>query len=355
MKNNAPREHTIANHAGPRRKSRISLSLTAALLLLVAFSLTKGSFDLSLSQLWSILNLSASDAQVQTVIWQLRMPRTLLALLIGAMLASTGAVIQGIFRNPLAEPAVIGVSSGAALGAALAIYLLSKLDIQYLYGASSLLIPCAAFVCGLLATALVYQLAQNNNGTSVMMMLLAGIAITAVSGAVISLLSYLADDQTLRQLSSWQMGSLNGASWNQVWLCAVCFAFTLPIFIWRSQHLDTLLLGEAEARYLGINVSALKTQIICLVALLVAVSVASVGIIAFVGLVVPHLVRLMFGVSHRYLIPNCALLGAVLMLAADLIARTILVPIELPVGVLTSILGAPFFILLLLKQRQSLG
>ncbi|OUS50962.1 iron ABC transporter permease [Shewanella sp. SACH] len=282
----------------------------------------------------------------QLVVNTVRLPRTLLALAVGATLAQCGAVMQGLFRNPLADPGIIGVSSGAALGAAICIVLLPN--------ANPFMIPISAFVSGLITTLVVYRLASSPTGTSVVLLLLSGVAIAALTGAGIGMLTYLANDMALRDLTLWQMGSIAGAQWMYVSLCLV----TLALLSWRFRQdaaaLNALLLGESEARHLGIDVDRLKLRLILLCALGVGVSVAATGIIGFIGLVVPHLVRMMLGPDHRQLLPISALLGAALLALADIGARAFLPPAELPVGLVTALIGAPFFIFLLLQQRSNL-
>ncbi|QDF66169.1 iron ABC transporter permease [Shewanella sp. SNU WT4] len=298
-----------------------------------------------------IHSLTAMDAfaiapHEQMVIDSIRLPRTLLAMTVGAMLAQAGAVMQGLFRNPLADPGIIGVSTGAALGAAICIVLLPV--------APASLLAMAAFAGGLGTTLLVYQLAASRDGTSVVMLLLAGVAVSALFGAGIGVLTYLASDSALRDLSLWQMGSIAGASFDYVWLT---FA-VLVILSWQFQRhanaLNALLLGEAEARHLGIDVERLKYRMILLCALGVGVSVAATGIIGFIGLVVPHIVRMLLGPDHRQLLPMSAVLGAILLALADIGSRVLMAPAEVPVGLITALIGAPFFIYLLLKQRHRL-
>ncbi len=262
--------------------------------------------------------------------------------------------MQGLFRNPLADPGIIGVSGGAALGAALAIVLLAPLGQQLQATIGVGLLPLLAFLGGALTTTLVYLLGTREGGTSVTVMLLAGVAITALSGAVIGLLTYLADDQMLRNLSLWQMGTLAAGKPADVALALLTLAALLWLFMRDANPLNALLLGEGEARHLGVNVQSLKRRLILLTAAGVGVAVAVSGMIGFVGLVVPHLVRLLAGPNHVRLLPLSALLGAALLLAADMLARTLLAPAELPVGIITALLGAPFFIWLLVKGRRAL-
>ena len=301
---------------------------------------------------------SGIEAHKLLIVQEIRLPRTLLCIAVGGILGLCGAVMQGLFRNPLADPGIIGVSGGAALGAALAIVLLAPLGQQYGQQLQSLLglglLPLLAFLGGALTTTLVYLLGTREGGTSVTVMLLAGVAITALSGAVIGLLTYLADDQMLRNLSLWQMGSLAAGKPVDVGLALATLVALLWLFMRDANPLNALLLGEGEARHLGGNVQCLKRRLILLTAAGVGVAVAVAGMIGFVGLVVPHLVRLLAGPNHVRLLPLSALLGAALLLGADMLARTLLAPAELPVGIITALMGAPFFIWLLVKSRRTL-
>ncbi|MBX8537838.1 iron ABC transporter permease [Pseudomonas cichorii] len=289
--------------------------------------------------------------QAELILGQIRVPRTLLGLAAGAVLALSGVAMQGLFRNPLADPGLVGGSSGAALGAALAIVGGSLWGNVPQFIAPYLLSVCAV-VGGLVVTSMVYRLGRRDGQTSVATMLLAGIALTALSASIIGLLTYLADDATLRTLTFWNMGSLNGATYARLWpLLLVCVAiiFWLPR---RAKALNALLLGESEARHLGVNVEALKRELVFCTALGVGAAVAAAGLIGFIGLVVPHLVRLLVGPDHRVLLPASALAGASLLLFADIFARLVLAPAELPIGIVTALLGAPFFLYLLVRGRH---
>lgn len=289
--------------------------------------------------------------RTEMIVGQIRLPRTLLGLAVGAVLGLCGVAMQGLFRNPLADPGLIGVSSGAALGAALAIVGGSQLG-GLPDAFAPYLLSVAAFTGGLVVTALVHRLGRRGGQTSVATMLLAGIALSALAGALIGLCTYLADDATLRTLTFWNLGSLNGASYARLWpLVLVC----LVVAAWlprRAMALNALLLGESEARHLGVDVEGLKRELVLCTALGVGAAVAAAGLIGFVGLIVPHLLRLVAGPDHRTLLPAAALAGASLLLGADLIARLALVPAELPIGIVTALLGAPFFIYLLVRDRH---
>ncbi|MFM4803494.1 FecCD family ABC transporter permease [Aeromonas bivalvium] len=334
------------------------ITLSGGLLaLLLVGSLATGPLALSLGESLRALlagQESGIEAHKILIVQEIRLPRTLLCIAVGGMLGLCGAVMQGLFRNPLADPGIIGVSGGAALGAALAIVLLAPLgqQLQSLLGIG--LLPLFAFLGGALTTTLVYLLGSREGGTSVTVMLLAGVAITAFSFAVIGLLTYLADDQMLRDLSLWQLGSLAAGKPADVALSLAALALLLLLFMRDAGPLNALLLGEGEARHLGVNVQALKRRLILLTAVGVGVAVAVAGMIGFVGLVVPHLVRLLTGPNHVRLLPLSALVGAALLLGADMLARTLLAPAELPVGIITALLGAPFFIWLLIKSRRTL-
>lgn len=332
-------------------------ALGISLVLVLWLSLALGPVSLPLGDtLRAALRLAglpldgAGLAQAEMILGQIRLPRTLLGLAVGAVLALSGVAMQGLFRNPLADPGLVGVSSGAALGAALAIVFGASLG-----GLPAVLAPYLLSLCafggGLGVTWLVYRLGRRDGQTSVATMLLAGIALTALSGAVIELFTYLADDATLRTLTFWNLGSLNGASYPRLWpllLVALLVACWLPR---RADALNALLLGESEARHLGFDVERLKAGLVLCTALGVGAAVAAAGMIGFIGLVVPHLIRLVAGPDHRTLLPASMMAGATLLLLADLLARLALAPAELPIGIVTALIGAPFFLYLLLRGR----
>ncbi len=333
--------------------------LTALLLLALWLSLALGPVSLPLlDTLEALLRLSGFSGeqvpgQAELIIGQIRLPRALLGLSVGAVLALCGVAMQGLFRNPLADPGLVGVSSGAALGAALVIVGSASLG----WGLGPLwlqpyLLSLAAFAGGLGVTAVVYRLGRRDGQTSVAAMLLAGVALSALAGALIGLFTYLADDATLRSLTFWNMGSLNGASYARLWpllLVGLGVAIWLPR---RATALNALLLGESEARHLGFEVERLKRELVLCTALGVGAAVAAAGLIGFIGLVVPHLLRLLVGPDHRILLPASAMAGAALLLLADLLARLLLAPAELPIGIITALLGAPFFLYLLVRGRH---
>lgn len=291
------------------------------------------------------------------VLVQIRLPRVLMTALVGAGLAVSGTVLQGLFRNPLAEPSLIGVSSGAALGAAVWIVLLGGgfgLGRQPAASAFQWGLPVAAFVGACATTLLVWRIAQTGGRTLVVSLLLAGIAMNSLTGAGIGMMQFFADDQQLRSFVFWTLGGFNRVSWRELAVAAPLIVLALLWLLRLARRLNALVLGESEAYLLGVQVEQLKRQAVILSALLVGAGVAVAGVIGFVGLVVPHIFRLLAGPDHRYLLPGAALYGATLLLIADLLCRILLVPAELPIGILTALLGGPFFIYLLVRQQREL-
>ncbi|EGR1592392.1 iron ABC transporter permease [Vibrio parahaemolyticus] len=329
------------------------ITLSGFLAFIAIASITVGPMNISFTD--SLRGLIGAHSElaphIQLVINEIRLPRTILCMFIGAILAVCGVVMQGLFRNPLAEPGIIGVSAGAALGGAFAIVVFAEFSQNHPQLMNLAALPLFAFLGGALTTMLVYWLGTNKFGTSVTIMLLAGVAISALSGAAIGFLNFSADDQMLRDLTLWSMGSLAGANWAGIGLASVTLVVLLFWFHKKAMSLNALLLGESEARHLGVPVQKLKRQLILLSAVGVGVTVSICGAIGFIGLVIPHLGRMLAGPDHRTLLPISALLGALLLTCADMIARVLLAPAELPVGILTALIGAPFFIYLLFQQR----
>ncbi|MBO9382959.1 MAG: iron ABC transporter permease [Roseiflexus sp.] len=288
------------------------------------------------------------SVQQEAIFWTIRLPRVALGVLAGAALAVSGALLQGVFRNPLADPGLIGVSSGAALGAVAVIVLgISSLGLMTL--------PLAAFLTGTATTFFVYRLAQRHGRTDVATLLLVGLALNAMAGAATGLLTYLADDAQLRSIVFWTMGGLGGALWETVLVAAPWIAVSLALAPRLGRALNLFALGETEARHLGIEVEQVKRAAILLAALATGTAVALVGPIGFIGLIVPHIVRLIAGPDHRLLLPACALGGASLLVLADLVARTMAAPAEVPVGLITACAGGPFFLALILRARRQYG
>jgi len=331
--------------------------LTVVLGVLVVVAAGRGAYPISASNVASILLYKAGlaeggfEPQQLGVLWSIRLPRVMLGVGVGALLGAAGATLQGLFRNPLADPGLIGISSGAALCVALAIVFGDLWWPELSHALGLALLPAAAFSGGVLATLLVYRIGRTSLGVSVAAMLLAGIAMNAIALALIGLSSYVATDEQLRNLTFWNLGSLASASWPVV---GVVFAGGVVALagMWRLRTgLNAMALGEPEARHLGIAVERLKAMAIIFSALGVGVAVAFCGIIGFLGLVAPHCIRLVAGPDVRIVLPGAALLGAVLTVGADLVARTAIAPAEMPIGVLTALVGAPFFLFLLLRAK----
>ena len=342
------------------QKGPLGLAILAVLLgFLCTLSLGKGAVAIDPGQVLAILGrplqLSlpwAFEPHHEAIIWAIRLPRVFLGALIGGGLALTGAAMQGLFRNPLADPALIGISSGAAV-AAVAVIVLGATTLDFATQAlGPFALSLAAFAGAAAATFLVYRLSLVHGRVAVSTMLLAGIAINAVAGAITGVFTFVADDAQLRNLTFWSLGSLGGATWLAVAAAAPLIGFSSLAVLRYTRPLNALLLGEDEAGHLGYHVDRLKRTIVLLVALSVGAAVAVAGIIGFIGLVVPHLLRLTLGPDHRLLLPGAALLGASLLLGADLIARTLVAPAELPIGIVTAIIGGPFFMYLLQRGRR---
>lgn len=331
-------------------------ALLAGNVIALALSVSIGSVAIGWSDhFWLLMPgvQSGQSAYADTILTHIRWPRALLGLSVGAVLGITGAALQGLFRNPLAEPSLLGLSAGASLGAGLAIFVASVLAIPF-----ALQVPLQvilAFAFALMTSALIYLVASpsgNAAGRSVTTMLLAGIAITALVGAATSLLKVWVSAELLRQVSLWQMGSLDGGSWLTLsWFVPlVCIGALL--LLRQAKALNALMLGEGEAQWLGVPVARVKLLVIALVALLTAAAVAVSGVIGFVGLLAPHAVRLLVGPNHRHVLLNSLLAGALMLQLADIVARQMMAPVVLPVGVITAVVGAPVFLWLLVRDRN---
>lgn len=361
------------NHQFKLSKNRLLLLLVILLFICLTVSLLLGSINIPVNTVLSAINPFQSSASgnynnqnLQLIIEKIRLPRALLAVLVGGVLGISGAVSQGLFRNPLADPSLIGVSAGASIGAIAMIFLginisanlntTTSIKSLLLANSSTLgisMVSIGAFVTALLTVLIVYRLSTFRNGnTSVATMLLAGIAITALAGGITGLIEYASDNTALRNISLWRMGGLDGANYSQVIIMTVvCFIISLGFF-YQSTNLNALLLGESEARHLGIAVQKTKILLIVLVAFGVGTAVSVSGGIGFIGLIVPHIMRMIIGPNHKHLLPASLLAGAMLLLTADTFARTIMAPTEIPVGVVTALIGAPFFISLLRSRHR---
>jgi iron complex transport system permease protein len=355
---------SLAHHCARPSPQCILLSLLALLIAMIILSCAIGAVSVPPLRVLSILlgrtglplpdaiGSDSVDLQAQAVVWSIRLPRVVLGVCVGAGLALSGVALQGLFRNPLADPGLIGVSSGAAFGAAAVIVLGATVAPGLAGLLGGLTLPAAAFAGGLAVSLLIYRLALRDGVTAMATMLLAGIAINALAGAAIGAFTYLATDQQLRTLTFWNLGSLGNADWPVVKILVPLLALAVLGLVRCIRGLNALMLGEAEAGHLGVDTQALKRAVIFWSALAVAGAVAFAGMIGFIGLVTPHIVRLLCGSDHRYVMPGAALLGGSLILAADLLARTVAIPAEIPIGILTALLGAPFFLFLLLRQRS---
>ncbi|WP_175515132.1 iron ABC transporter permease [Streptomyces sp. CAI 127] len=332
----------------------LTLGLSLALLAGCLLSAAIGAYNIPLGDVLSSvqhrigLGGQALDRVGESVLWNVRLPRVALAVLVGASLGCAGALMQGVFGNPLAEPGVIGISAGAAVGAVASI----ALGLTFF---GNWTITVFAFVAGLATVLLVYALSRSGGRTEVVTLILTGIAVNAFAGALIGLFIFFADNAQITQITFWQLGSLSQATWPKVLAVLPCALAGLLIAPFYSRKLDLLALGERPARHLGVDVERLRIVLVLVVALLTAAAVAVAGIISFVGLLVPHLLRMANGPGHRFLVPGSALGGALVLVAGDLAARTVAAPAELPLGVLTALFGSPFFFWLLRRTRRKQG
>ncbi|TCV95248.1 FecCD family ABC transporter permease [Biostraticola tofi] len=327
-----------------KRSVRLTVGgLTVLLAALILIAANMGALPLSYRILWH-----TPFEDIQWNIWlNIRLPRVVLAVVVGGGLATAGAVMQGLFRNPLADPGLLGISSGGALMVAMLIVLPFSLPpVMVLYGHMM-----AAFVGSLFISLLIFSISRGGQG-NLSRLLLAGIAINALCMAAIGVLSWVSNDQQLRQFSLWMMGSLGQAQWPTLAVCASLIIPAALLVLYRASALNLLQLGDEEAHYLGVNVPRVKLILLVLCALLTGAAVAVSGVIGFIGLVIPHLVRMRLGGDHRWLLPGAALGGACLLLAADTLARTLVVPAEMPVGLLTSLMGGPYFLWLVMRRRE---
>lgn len=340
------------------RSLRARVALAGLLVLLVVtmgFALRFGAFDaptLRILMIWAGLDDGQGlEAVDQMVITNIRLPRVIMGALIGAALAISGAVMQGLFRNPLADPGIVGVSAGASLGAVSIIVLGGTVLAPYAQLVGTNALPFAAFLGGLASTYILYAIATWQRRTSVATMLLAGIALGAFALAMTGMLIFVADDLQLREISFWGLGSLAGATWEKVVSVIPILLPSLLLTLYLARGLNALALGEAAAVHMGVPLQRVKNVAIFAIAAATGASVAVSGGIGFVGIIVPHVLRLSIGPDHRYLIPASGLLGAVFLILADCISRTVVQPAELPIGIVTAAIGAPFFLWILLRRR----
>lgn len=339
----------------------VYITLIAGVLAVALLATTVGAAGIPLPRLAAALglNIAGADpamlARDELVLWSIRIPRIAVAGMIGGLLALSGAIMQGLFRNPLADPALVGVSSGGAFAAASAIVISDSAWSASFRFLQLELLPVAAFAGSLLTTTLLYKIASREGRTSVAIFLLAGLAIAAIANAGIGLLVFVADDRQLRDITFWLLGSLSGATWPKAGMVAPVALLALLSIPLIARGLDVLVLGEAEAFHTGVDVERLKKISIVLISAMTGVAVSICGVVGFVGIVVPHLLRIVIGPGHRMLLPASVCLGAILLIGADTIARVLAAPAEVPIGILTAALGAPFFLFILLRQRKLIG
>ncbi len=350
------REETRSASGGPRVSPMVLFAgLSIALLVAVIVSIGMGTVSIGPRQVVAIIASHAGinmdvafNQQQDSVVWAIRLPRVVLGVLVGAALAVSGAALQGMFRNPLADPGLIGVSSGAALGAVIAL----GLSISWFGIATT---PLFAFVGGVVTAVIGYTLARHDGRTEVVTLVLAGVALNTFAGAGTSLVTFVANDAQLRAIIFWSMGSLGSSTWESVAAASPFIIAGLLISLRWGHPLNLMVLGEREARHLGIDTERVRLSVILVTALMTGATVAVAGVIAFVGLIIPHLVRLVAGPDHRTLLPASALAGALLIVMADLFARTVVSPLELPLGVLTALIGGPFLLVMMLRTRRAQG
>jgi iron complex transport system permease protein len=330
-----------------KRPWAITALLGAALLGVLLIAMGAGSVYIPPGEVARILTDPSQEGSFATIIRQIRLPRVILAALVGSCLATAGAVFQGLFKNPMADPYVIGVSSGASLGAVVAMAL--GLQLRFL-GLDS--VPILAFLGAVATMLLVYNLARTGGKVPVLTLLVAGVAVGSFLSALVSLFVYFADER-LHQVVFWLMGGFAGATWHYVGMALPYTVIGLAMVGLHARELNVLLLGEEQAQHLGVDVERVKRILLAAGSLLTATAVSTAGPIGFVGLIAPHMVRMIIGPDHRSLLPAVALLGAVFLVAADTLARTIISPTELPVGLITALCGGPFFIYLLRRRGLS--
>ncbi|MBM7420901.1 iron complex transport system permease protein [Chryseobacterium sp. BIGb0186] len=331
---------------------------TILLVFIAVWSLNTGVYDFgdrsAFEVLWKVIvgesDLSLSD---KYIVWDVRASRIVMAIIIGSMLSVSGTSLQGLFRNPLATGDLIGLTAGATLMAAITIVLGGHFR-EYLPEAVQFsLVGIAAFIGSLLAMLLVYKISTSGGKTNVVMMLLSGVAISAIGFSITGFLIYISKDEQLRDLTFWNMGSLAAATWTKNIILAVILIISYVILLPKGKALNAMMLGEKDAQHLGINVERLKKQIVIIVSLMVGSCVAFSGTIGFVGLIVPYILRLLFKSNYSFILPLSAIFGSVLLLTADTVSRSVVEPSELPIGILTAMMGAPIFIAILLKFKKS--
>lgn len=354
------RRRALTRASGPRSHAGAYLLLGASLALALVASAAVGAFTFTPAQMGRYLGqglgwVPTTDAEAlgRGVFLQLRLPRVLLSGLTGAVLGVSGTLMQGLFRNPIVEPGLAGTSTGAALGAALVFVLGGATAFSAASTLGALAVPVVAFAGAFAATMLVYRLSTSFGTVNVFTLLLAGIAVNALCAAGTGFLSYVARDPQARNITFWNLGTFTTAEWRGVTIVAIVFGCGLLWCLGEAKTLNALMLGEDEAASLGFDAGRAVRRLLIVNTVMVAAATAMVGVIAFVGLVVPHLLRLVRSSDYTFLIPGSALLGALLMEVVDVVARMVIAPAELPVGIITAVVGAPVFLLILLRQQRA--
>ena len=340
--------------------SVIYWTLGVLLVIMVVLSAGVGAVHLPVSEIIDIIRHAFggnTDSPINSIheglFFQIRLPRTCMCFVVGAALSVSGALMQSLFRNPIVEPGLVGTSAGAALGASFT-FVFAKVGIfAELAFLGDLLLPLAAFTGGLIATTIVYRFSSFYGKVNVSTMILAGIAVNAMAAGGTGFLSYIARDPQARSITFWNLGTFSGADWKSVIIVASITLICIFAVLRYAKPLNALQLGETEANYLGINIERMKIQLILINTLMVSVATSMVGVISFVGLTVPHLLRILKGSDNRYLMIGSALMGGILMTVADMLARIIIAPAEMPIGIITAFVGAPVFLWLLYRNRKS--
>ncbi len=330
----------------------IFISLIISLFLVLFFSACYGAVKITFNEIINALTNEFTNqpsvALNERIFMDIRLPRTLLSVFVGATLAVGGILVQSLFKNPIVEPGLIGTSSGAAFGAAFFIVLGNTFDINI----NEFSLPLLACLGGILGTFLVFIFSKSSQSKSIVVLLLIGVAINALFVSGIGFLSYIARDPQARSITFWNLGTISGANWNAVSIVGTTTIIGTILSVFLSKNLNTLILGDEEANYLGVNIKTLKIKVLLINVLMVSIATSFVGVISFIGLIVPHLIRITIGSDNKYLLIYGALLGGILLCLSDLLARIIISPAELPIGIVTSFVGVPIFILLLRKKNS---
>ncbi|MTG97884.1 MULTISPECIES: FecCD family ABC transporter permease [Myroides] len=342
-----------------QRKLSFYLIILSILLITIALvSIFIGVYKFEDGSIQTIIKIIFTQEEVTPsdsyVFLDVRLPRVIMAILVGAALSLSGTTLQGMFKNPLASPDLIGVTAGSVLFAAITIVLGHYIKAYIPEAVHYSLLSLMSFIGAMITMTFVYRMSTSKGKTNVSVLLLSGVAITALTGAATGLLTYISEEEELRNLTFWTLGSLAGATWTKVSILAVVMLIAVILLINKGKSLNAMMLGENDAAHLGIPVESIKKRIVLLSALMVGTSVAFSGTIGFVGLIVPYILRLIFKSNYYYILPLSTICGSILLLVADTLSRSIIPPSEIPIGILTSIMGAPVFIAILIRFKKSL-